>query len=204
MTLVALPSGTSDADRFARSLALLRGPEITTVDGSLVAEDLRVFGQMLADARARTLAAIDQAHPGRATELLSELEEEYGLPVATSLPVADRQRRLLAKYRARNAGDRQSLLRTVRTIAAEAEIVPISSLAVQDTEPFAVYRFVLLLSDAHFDDAAVRSTIDALLAQQTTSHVAWVSAVGDGEGADIPMFVCDSPDSLCDRNVLSE
>ncbi len=202
MTVVALPTGTSDADRFARSLAILRGPEITAADGTLVAEDLRALGQMLADARARTLAAVDQAHPGRATELLSELEAEYGLPVDTGLPTADRQRRLLAKYRARNAGDRPSLLRTVRTVAAEAEIVPISSLAVQDTDPFAVYRFVLLLSDAHFDDAALRATLDALLAQQVTGHVAWTAAVG--EGSDLPTFLCDSPDSLCDRNVLSE
>jgi acyl-CoA hydrolase len=58
MTHQALPSGTTSADRIARSLARLRGPEIQPADGTLVAEDLRTQGQSLADARAtRRLAA---------------------------------------------------------------------------------------------------------------------------------------------------
>lgn len=202
MTHVALPSGTTEADRFARALALLRGPEITAVNGSLVAEDLRVLGQMLADARARTLAAVDQAHPGRATELLTELEGEYGLPVGNGLSVETRQRRLLAKYRARNGGDRLSLLRTLRTVAAEAQIVAVGASRVAGTDPRAVFRFVVLLSEAHWNDTALRASLDALLAQQTTSHASWVHTVGDGP--DLAPFVCDSPDSLCDRNVLAE
>ncbi len=202
MTLVALPSGTSDADRFARSLATLRGPEITAVDGSLVAEDLRVFGQMLADARARTLAAVDQAHPGRATELLSELEAEYGLANGAELPTADRQRRLLAKYRSRNAGTRTSLLITARTLAAEALIATVPWSSVELTDPLAVHRFVLLITDAHWSDDALVATLDALFAAQSPAHVGWNTA--EGAGPDLVPFVCDSPDSLCDRNVLAE
>lgn len=202
MTLVALPSGTSDADRFARSLALLRGPEITAVDGSLVAEDLRVLGQMLADARARTLAAVDQAHPGRATELLSELEAEYGLANGAELPTADRQRRLLAKYRSRNAGTRTSLLITARTLAAEALIATVPWSSVELTDPLAVHRFVLLITDAHWSDDALVATLDALFAAQSPAHVGWNTA--EGAGPDLVPFVCDSPDSLCDRNVLAE
>lgn len=202
MTVVALPTGASDADRFARSLAILRGPEVTAADGSLVAEDLRVFGQMLADARARTLAAVDQAHPGRATEQLSELEAEYGLSDGAELPTADRQRRLLAKYRSRNSGTRPSLLITARTLAAEALVVTVSWRAVDATDPLAVHRFVLLLNDAHWSDDALVATLDALMASQTPAHVGW--SVAEGAGPDIAPFVCDSPDSLCDRNVLAE
>lgn len=201
MTDIALPSGTTDADRFARALAQLRGPEVTAVDGSLVAEDLRVLGQLLADARTRILVAIDQAHPGRATEELSELEEEYGVPDGTSLPLADRQRRLLAKHRARNAGDRPNLLRTARTLAAEAQIVSIARADVVGTDTNAVFRFVVLLTEAHWDDEGLRMTLDALLAQQVTGHVDWVLTVGDGPSLDV--FRCDDPDSLCDRDVLS-
>ncbi len=201
MTTVAVPSGATDADRFARALATLRGPEITAADGSLVAEDLRTLGQLLADARARTIAAVDQAHPGRATELLSELEDEYGLPPGTGLTVETRQRRLLAKYRARNAGDRLSLLRTIRTVAAEAQIVSVGSATVRGTNPRAVFRFVVLLTEAHWNDTALRATLDALLAQQTTSHVHWIHTVGDGP--DLDRFRCDDPASLCDRDVLS-
>ena len=201
MTQVALPSGSTDADRFARALATLRGPEITSADGTLVAEDLRVFGQMLADARARTLTAVDQAHPGRATELLSELETEHGLAVGNGLSVETRQRRLLAKYRARNAGDRLSLLRTIRTVAAEAQIVAVGASRVAGTDPRAVFRFVVLLSEAHWNDTALRASLDALLAQQTTSHASWIHTVGDG--TDLDPFRCDDPDSLCDRDVFA-
>lgn len=201
MTDVALPSGSTETDRFARALALLRGPEITAVDGSLAAEDLRVLGRLLADGRARVLLAVDQAHPGRATEQLSEAEAEYGLPDGSGLPLATRQQRLLAKYRARNAGDRPSLLRTVRTIAAEAQIVSISLDDVGGTDPDAVFRFVILLSEAHWNDTALRATLDQLLAQQVTAHVGWVHTVGEGPGLDA--FRCGDPDSLCDRDVLS-
>lgn len=47
-----LPSGATEADRVARSLARLRGPEIQPRDSSLIAEDLRAQGQALALARA--------------------------------------------------------------------------------------------------------------------------------------------------------
>jgi hypothetical protein len=201
VTDVALPSGSTETDRFARALALLRGPEITAVDGSLAAEDLRVLGRLLADGRARVLLAVDQAHPGRATEQLSEAEAEYGLPDGSGLPLATRQQRLLAKYRARNAGDRPSLLRTVRTIAAEAQIVSISLDDVGGTDPDAVFRFVILLSEAHWNDTALRATLDQLLAQQVTAHVGWIFTVGAGPGLDA--FRAGDPDSLCDRDVLS-
>lgn len=197
---IALPSGATDADRFARALAILRGPEITATHGSLVAEDLRVLGQLLADGRARVLLAVAQSHPGRATELLSELESEYGLSDGTSLPTATRQQRLLAKYRARGAGDRPSLLRTARTVAAEAQIVSIALDDANDTDPHAVFRFVVLLTEAHWNDEAFKATLDALLGQQTTGHVDWVLAVGDGP--DLDPFLCDDDASQCDRDVL--
>ena len=197
---VALPSGTTDADRFARALATLRGPEITAANGSLVAADLRVQGQLLAEGRARVLLAAAQAHPGRATELLSELESEYGLPDGTSLPTATRQQRLLAKYRARGAGDRPSLLRTARTVAAEAQIVSIALDDVNDTDPNAVFRFVVLLTESHWNDESLKATLDALLAQQVTGHVGWVLTVGDGP--DLDPFLCDDNASQCDRDVL--
>lgn len=199
---IALPSGSTDADRFARALAILRGPEIRAVDGSLVAEDLRVLGQLLADGRARVLLAVDQAHPGRATVdgLITELESEYGLPDGSALPLAERQRRLLAKYRARGAGDRLTLLRTARTVAAEAQIVSIALDDVNDTDPNAVFRFVVLLSEAHWNDESLKAMLDALLAQQVTGHVGWVLTVGDGP--DLDAFLCDDAESECDRDVL--
>jgi hypothetical protein len=88
MTHQPLPSGDSEADRFARALALLRGPEISPADGTLVAEDLRVLGQLLADGRAAVLRAVAQGHPRTATDLLPDLEAEYGLPLGTLLPTA--------------------------------------------------------------------------------------------------------------------
>lgn len=206
MTDIALPTGSTDADRFARSLALLIGPSITAVDGSLVAEDLRVLGGMLARARSRVLLAVAQSHPSSASELLDELEEEYGLPRGASLSTADRQARLLAKVRSRNAGTLPALLITVQTLATEAELLTISWDLVAGTDPTAVHRFVMLVSSAHRTNTTLLATLDALLASQAPAHVSWTTGRGDGTGT-IPRFRCArrttvAENSLCDRDVL--
>lgn len=196
MTHQPLPSGSTEADRYARVLALLRGPEISPGDGTQVAEDLRVLGGMLADAQALALGAVAQAHPGTATDLLGDLESEYGLPDGAGLPVALRQARLLAKARARRAGDAPSLLFTARTLAAEALIALNPYDRVGGTDPMAVHRFALLLSDAHWSDGAVIAALHALLGQQAPAHVGWTIGVS-------LRFRCDDPDSRVERDLLS-
>lgn len=195
MTHQPLPSGTTDADRFARSLALLRGPEIQPADGTLVAEELRVLGQLLADGRATILRAVAQAHPRTATDLLPDLEAEYGLPDGSLLPTAERQRRLAAKYLSRAGSSYTAVLATLRALAPEVVLVTIPTAAVEDTDPTAVYRLVILVDTERTLSDSFLAELDQLLAAQAEAAEDW--SVGDRLG-----FYCDDATSLCDVTLL--
>lgn len=190
-----LPSGTTEADRFARSLALLRGPEVSAADGTLAAEDLRVLGQLLADGRASVLRAVAQAHPRTATDLLPDLEAEYGLPDGSLLPTSERQRRLAAKYLSRAGSSYTAVLATLRVLAPEVVLITIPAADVARTDPTAVYRLVILVSTEHAGGDALLTEVDQLLAAQTDSSEEW--SVGDRLG-----FRCDDPSSGCDLTLL--
>lgn len=203
---MALPSGSTDADKTARALARLRGPEITPVDGSLIAEDLRAQGGALALARATIRRAIAQAHPGTATVdgLLAELEDEYGLANGSALSESARQVRLLAKYRARGDGSLLAVAITVLTLVPDAVLVTIAAEDVADTDPDAVFNLVVLVSLATLDDAGILAQLDALLAQQLKGDVVWTFGRGDGgeDGETIDPFLTDSADSLVEFDLL--
>lgn len=217
MTHQALPTDATDTGRYARALARLRGPEIQAPDGSRMAADLLALGGTLAALRATVLRAIEQAHPGAATDLLAALEEQYGLPSGAALPLSQRQARLLAKVRARGRGTLQALGVTARTVTAEAVLYEISwrditgipddgttnltdaDLAGPDTN--AVFDIVLLVSAATWANGARVTQLDALFAQQAPAHVLWATAVGDGP--DLDAFRCDDPNSLVERDVLA-
>lgn len=201
MTDQALPSGSTEADKIARQLARLRGPEIQPRDGSLIAEDLRVQGGGLAEVRATIRRALAQAHPGTATDMLPELEEEYGLPSGAALATVDRQTNLLAKHRARGDGSIDALGVTVRTLIPGAVLIPIAASEVADTDPTAVFNLVILVPLATMDDANVLAQLDALLGQQVTSYAAWT--YGAGAGPDIDPFLTDRSDSLVEIDLLA-
>lgn len=199
MTTVALPTGPTESDRIARALATLIGPSITARDGSLVAEDLRTLGSALADAREVIARAVAQAHPGTATDLLPELEYQYGLPVGTGLPQATRQTRLLAKRRARREGTRATIETTLQTIAAAAVVIALAHDLVEGTDIEAIFRLVVTLG-ADTGDASVESMVDALLAQQAPAYITWTRGRSYG-------FRCawrnTTDDSQCDVDLLS-
>lgn len=199
MTTLALPAGTTDTDRFARALATLIGPAITARDGSLVAEDLRTLGSALADARELIARAVDQAHPGTATDLLPDLEGEYGLPVGEALSTAARQARLLAKKRARGDATRLGIERVVQTLFAGGAVQTLSAALVEGTDPIAVYRLVVLLGADWPGDDAPSAFLDALLAAQASAHVTWSQGRNRG-------FRCawrnTTDDSRCDVDLL--
>lgn len=201
MTHQALPSGTTEADRFARSLALLRGPEIQPADGTLAAADLRVQGAALAAARATLHQAVAQAHPGSATDLLGDLEREYGLGDGSTLSTAERQARLLAKFRARGEGTLPALLRTARTIFEEVVFVGHPYDLVAGTNPAMVFSLAVLASAMSWGAAEQRRALDLALGQQAPAHVAW--EVGVGDGPDIDPFRCNDPASLLERDLLA-
>lgn len=199
MTTIALPTGTTDTDRIARSLATLIGPSITAADGSLVAEDLRTVASGLADLRAVIARAVAQAHPSTATDLLPELESQYGLSVGTGLPEATRQTRLRAKRLARREGTRQAIEATLQTIAAAAVVIALAHDLVEGTDPDAIFRLAVTLG-ADAGDASVEAFVDALLAQQAPAHITWTRGRSYG-------FRCawrnTTGDSQCDVDLLS-
>lgn len=199
MTPLSLPSGATEADRYARSLATLIGPSITAADGTLVAEDLRELGAALGDSRAVIARAIDQAHASTTTDLLPDLEGEYGLPYGEGLPTETRQQRLLAKRRSRGDATLGGISRAVVTLAPDAEVVANSAVLVEGTDPEAVFRLHVALGDDWGDDALV-TMLDAMLATQASGPVTWT--IGRNVGFRCAWRNTDA-DSRCDVDLLA-
>lgn len=192
---VPLPGETIETDRYARALATLIGPCVTAADGTLVAEDLRAVGSVLADARSTVARAIDQAHASTTTDLLTEVEGELGLPYAEGLPTATRQARVLAKRRSRGDATLGGIRRAVQTLAPDATVTTNSAEIVEGTDPEAVFRLIVELGDDWGDDALV-TMLSAMLATQASGPVVW--SVGRAIG-----FRCDDPNSLVETDLLS-
>lgn len=194
---IDLPTGDTETDRFARELALLRGPEVSAADGTLVAASLRTQGETLANARAVVLRAVAQAHPGSAASadgLLAELETQYGLPSGAGLSDAARQQRVLAKVRARRAATENAILATVRTFAPTATI---TGFAWSDVTalPRNTHRFAVVVPAAIWNSPTRARIVDAV-EQQKPAHVEALVTVTVG-------FRYDDADSLLDRDLLS-
>jgi len=194
MTHLILPSGDTDADRFAREIALLRGPEVTAADGTVVAEDFRALGGALAGVRSTVLRAVAQAHPSTASDLLDELEEQHGLANGADMTTAARQLRLRAKVRARRQGTANAILATARTIAPTATL---TGVAWHETTayPRATFRLAIVIPVDTFDSAD-RATIQALAEQQAPAYVEPRTTTRVG-------FRCDDPESRCDDTLLA-
>lgn len=198
MTLT-LPSGSTETDRYARALAALLGPCVTAADDTLVAEDLRAVGSVLADARSTVARAIDQAHASTTTDLLTEVEGELGLPYAGGLPTATRQARVLAKRRSRGDATRLGIERTVQTLAPDATVETNGAINVEGTDPRAALRLRVALGD-DWNDGALVPLLDAMLATQVSGPVTWT--IGRSVG-----FRCafrnSALDSRCDVDLLA-
>jgi uncharacterized protein YmfQ (DUF2313 family) len=177
---LAVPTEAGVAGDFARQLVRILGPAHNAPDGSLNAADFLALGGALADARATTLAALDEAFADSATQLLSELEAMYGLPVRPDLAVATRRTRLVAKVRAARAGAPNEVLRAVHALDPTATISENTPSDVpqepdQATPPRAgaarlVFLWALWISDAAFDDAETRAAIGAICTQMQPAH----------------------------------
>ena len=196
-----LPTADTTAGRFARELALLLGPAYGNAPASSNRlDDLMALGYALGYAWQRQKDALDEAHPATAEELLSDLEEEYGLPVDESLPAGARRGLLLAKIRARFEGTPDAMELTALPVAA-AQVLEILARDVAHTDPRAVYRLVVTLSAADYgsltEESDVRRRLRVLLAQQKPAHTFAAFAI------DMTGFLCDDAESLTDRDALA-
>lgn len=191
-----LPTGTTATDRFARELSLLLGPAHGHApDGSHRLDDLRALGYALAYSWTRQRAAIAEAHPATAGELLAELEGEYGFVVDESLSDDERRLRLAAKARARFEGTPNAIAASVSALIESTTIYENTARQVAATDPGAVWRFGVKLGES-WDDTDLRDRILRVVEQQKPAHtdVTWVRTL---EG-----FLCDDDDSLTDRDSL--
>lgn len=189
-----LPSGTTKAADRARRLALWIGPSLQPSPGTLAEADLLAVGTELAASHDTVLRAVAQAHPGSATDLLDELEEQYGLPPGGDLATATRQQRLLAKMRALRAGTENAILATVRTLAPTATYVGVDWFDVT-SQPLAVHRFAFVIPVAKWNDAGTRTSLRGAVEQQKPAHTEGLVTTQVG-------FFCDDPNSLTDRDLL--
>lgn len=192
----ALPTEASAAGDQARRYARALGPAYQAPDGSANAAEFLALGQGLADQRATVARCLDQAFVDTATDLLDELEEEYGLTRRHDLPDADRQARLLAKVRAARAGSPQDLLRAVHAIDPTATLSETTiAAATAGGYPRGVFRFAVVVAAATHADAAKLAQVRALIEQMKPAYTQGCAVVHVG-------FFTDDANSRVDRDAL--
>ena len=206
MPTLALPTTAGPAGDAARRLATWLGTGIAPKDGSIAAALLLGLGGALADTEGRADAALLEVVGSTAVETLPEWEQSLGLLSGDGASVADRQAAVTARWRAINGGPSVvDLLRALRVVAPELDIVEVLGADVQHTDPQAVFRLAVLVSEAHQADANLVAQIESLLAPQAQGHVSW--SIGRGDGPAIAPFRCafrgTSDDSRCDVDLLA-
>jgi hypothetical protein len=133
----SLPSEASPAGEFARGQALLVGPAVQAPAGSVAEADYLARGDFLAALAAAVATTQAQAFLTTATSLLAEWELAYGLPVDSSLTIAQRQARLVAKVRTLRGGSPQALANMARAYDATALVYENTPASVpQAPDPF--------------------------------------------------------------------
>lgn len=209
-----VPSADTIADTheltayFARALLELVGPAWQAPQGSVNEADFLTLGEALARGVEVVERAVAQSHPGSATDLLAELEEEYGLEGGALLSVPLRQQRLLTAFRSRSWPAPTAVLATLRGLAAEATMRAVSWPEVEGTDPSAVFRFIVLLSYAHLTDAFLQSQLERALARQVGADEAWSVGRTRGfrcafRGTSVPTDDGSGDDSRCDVDLLA-
>lgn len=190
----------SPAGDFARQLAQIIGPAYQPADGTRTAEDLRALGRAVYLGRATNLSSVGEAFADTATQLLAELEAEYGLSAGTSLTTAQRQTRLLAKLRAKFAGTVSDILSAIRSIEPLATITEWTVATINGAGSVAlryVFRFTVLVPLATYSNTYLKALLAATLEQMKPAHTTYAIGVNLG-------FKCDDAGSLCDQDILTQ
>lgn len=210
---------TSDAATlgYARRLLTYLGPAYPAPDGSVTASDYLAWGHSLATVRGTLLRALDQAFPNSATDLLSELETDYGLPTDPSGVVASRQGRLLATVQSKQAGDPTTIATALTTLLGYptgVAVVDYTAAQVLSAEPLGaasayaattrrgVFVFAVVVPTKYLTDTSAMANINALVTRAKPAHTTFT--VTDSAGpflADDPSGV-GHPGSLTDRTII--
>lgn len=196
-----VPTGTTTAARFARELSLLLGPAHGNAPkDSNRADDLAALGYALAYAWQRQRDAVAEAHPRTASELVAELEGEFGIVPESWSTLAERRAALTAKARARFEGTPDALTLSAHAFSSTAVIREILANRVAHTDPRAAFRIVVVIPESDYAEldrmGFTRARLYRVLRQQVPAYV-HVSITTRLSG-----FLCDDPDSVTNRDAL--
>lgn len=187
------------AEAYARMLKDLLPPgRLWNLDpGSTLSLVLEASGDELARVEARAAELLLESDPQTASELLVDYERALGL--ASTGTDAERRARIVAllirRQRYRPADFRQVLAPFLGQGAEDVQVIETTraqAIAMGDEREifrFFVYRNPALPGD--YDLAAAQAIVDAMKPSHTMGHV--IASTG---------FLCDDPDSICDRDIL--
>lgn len=193
-----LPTEQTTAGKFARMLVRALGTAFSAPQGSVTAALFLAFGDSLSQARTTVSRALDQAFATTASDLLSDLEERYGLDVRTDLSDDARQARLVAKIRAARAGTEQSI-----STALEAVSITVTVAGTTCTQanaagvPRKTFRFTIYITDTAYDDATTIALVSRIAQQMKPAHTLVQIATG------APFTLDHSTLGRLDRNTLA-
>lgn len=183
----------SESGYFARAIAETIGPAYQPAAGTIVLAEFLALGDTLSEAQDGALdGAIAEAFVDTATQMLSELEEAYGVNSRPDLTDAERRSVLVAKIRAQRGGTPQAILAAVRTYDASATIYETTT---QDVASPYSMRFAVHIPTSTLDDLQKWREIKELVRGMAPAHT--VPAVSKSIG-----FFTDDPDCLTDRDCV--
>ena len=144
--------------------------------------------------------AVAEAHPRTASELVAELEGEFGIVPESWSTLAERRAALTAKARARFEGTPDALTLSAHAFSSTAVIREILANRVAHTDPRAAFRIVVVIPESDYAEldrmGFTRARLYRVLRQQVPAYV-HVSITTRLSG-----FLCDDPDSVTNRDAL--
>lgn len=174
-----LPTESGKAGDFARMLVRALGPAIQAAQSTVTGALFLAFGDALAAVYATVSRSADQAFTTSATDLLPQLETEYGLERRPDLSNADRQARLTAKVRAARAGTDQGIVSAISAVDPDASILGVTCLEAAGVgAPRKTFYFTVLTGQLTLDDTTTRALIDQIVAQMKPAHTLGLAASG--------------------------
>ncbi len=191
------------ATRLARAWAKALGPSQKFADGTAAGADAATVGVALARHELVLRRALREAFITTAVDTLSDWERMLGLPVGAALDPEVRQRRLLARWRARRGGSPQAIVAAVEALLPTGTSVSLEEVAyadVVDTVPSNVFVFAVVIADTgpgwtFFGDTDVTPAVQAVLGAMKPAHA--LGRVTNRVG-----FRCDDPASVTDLTLL--
>lgn len=169
----AIPTEAGAAGDQARALARLVGPAVQAPDTSVAGVEYLGTGELLAASRQRTLDAVAEATPQRATDLLEEWERALTLPVLSSESAATRRAAIVARLRAIGGAPTRLARAAAALVGEEVTLVefPHTSMPVGATRK--VMRLVVIVSTRVWQDTVLRARLDELLDLLAPTHCTW-------------------------------